>query len=278
MCIRDRSTWDKRMAENGFDEDMKSAKEILANLRRNVALIVENKRKGGDTSQINDILKQNVVNIIDMKIKNRRIQFCLEKVKNALFQHRDEVDKKNLGFQSLIYQKNSIQAEITDCRGFPIPELKKIGEFPNINSSQEAVYKEINSSLSKELEVRKKMSSEHQQLVLEREKKVVDLELLQSKYSQCPVLLEKLEEASRPLQEYFGISSRIISEKLKESKKLPPPLYTIFAKFESYREQLHQEDFEVQILEDAFGEVQGCLLYTSPSPRDLSTSRMPSSA
>ena len=26
------------------------------------------------------------------------------------------------------------------------------------------------------------------------------------------------------------------------------------------------------------GEVAGCLLYTSPSPRDLSTSRMPSSA
>ena len=25
-------------------------------------------------------------------------------------------------------------------------------------------------------------------------------------------------------------------------------------------------------------EIQGCLLYTSPSPRDLSTSRMPSSA
>ena len=27
-----------------------------------------------------------------------------------------------------------------------------------------------------------------------------------------------------------------------------------------------------------FGEAQLCLLYTSPSPRDLSTSRMPSSA
>ena len=26
------------------------------------------------------------------------------------------------------------------------------------------------------------------------------------------------------------------------------------------------------------GEIEGCLLYTSPSPRDLSTSRMPSSA
>ena len=32
-------------------------------------------------------------------------------------------------------------------------------------------------------------------------------------------------------------------------------------------------------LEDAAGELKrGCLLYTSPSPRDLSTSRMPSSA
>ena len=29
---------------------------------------------------------------------------------------------------------------------------------------------------------------------------------------------------------------------------------------------------------DESGEAQGCLLYTSPSPRDLSTSRMPSSA
>ena len=27
-----------------------------------------------------------------------------------------------------------------------------------------------------------------------------------------------------------------------------------------------------------FGSYSGCLLYTSPSPRDLSTSRMPSSA
>ena len=37
---------------------------------------------------------------------------------------------------------------------------------------------------------------------------------------------------------------------------------------EIYRE-LHSEDYE---------EAYDCLLYTSPSPRDLSTSRMPSSA
>ena len=34
----------------------------------------------------------------------------------------------------------------------------------------------------------------------------------------------------------------------------------------------------LQALTDPTGISQGCLLYTSPSPRDLSTSRMPSSA
>ena len=38
-------------------------------------------------------------------------------------------------------------------------------------------------------------------------------------------------------------------------------------------------DLVVQpIQEDFAGDFNGCLLYTSPSPRDLSTSRMPSSA
>ena len=41
--------------------------------------------------------------------------------------------------------------------------------------------------------------------------------------------------------------------------------------------QLDLEKFLVGDLV-AYGQFQDCLLYTSPSPRDLSTSRMPSSA
>ena len=37
-------------------------------------------------------------------------------------------------------------------------------------------------------------------------------------------------------------------------------------------------DKEIAAREGAISEVKDCLLYTSPSPRDLSTSRMPSSA
>ena len=35
---------------------------------------------------------------------------------------------------------------------------------------------------------------------------------------------------------------------------------------------------DVDFIDDKNGFLVGCLLYTSPSPRDLSTSRMPSSA
>ena len=44
--------------------------------------------------------------------------------------------------------------------------------------------------------------------------------------------------------------------------------------------QIHDHDplFTVEDSENLRGEIKGCLLYTSPSPRDSMTSRMPSSA
>ena len=39
------------------------------------------------------------------------------------------------------------------------------------------------------------------------------------------------------------------------------------------RSYITQEDFQLAVTK-----IMNCLLYTSPSPRDLSTSRMPSSA
>ena len=40
----------------------------------------------------------------------------------------------------------------------------------------------------------------------------------------------------------------------------------------------NQSQYYINMTESNYEEIIGCLLYTSPSPRDLSTSRMPSSA
>ena len=36
--------------------------------------------------------------------------------------------------------------------------------------------------------------------------------------------------------------------------------------------------YDIPVLGNAFGSIKSCLLYTSPSPRDVEESRMPSSA
>ena len=50
--------------------------------------------------------------------------------------------------------------------------------------------------------------------------------------------------------------------------------------FENSKPQVLEPMYDLEILcsDDVMGDIMGCLLYTSPSPRDLSTSRMPSSA
>ena len=47
---------------------------------------------------------------------------------------------------------------------------------------------------------------------------------------------------------------------------------------ESEEEVVTEEEEPIDIEADVQALLEGCLLYTSPSPRDLSTSRMPSSA
>ena len=51
-----------------------------------------------------------------------------------------------------------------------------------------------------------------------------------------------------------------------------------FEELVAYHDELMSQPDRQQKSDEAANEILGCLLYTSPSPRDLSTSRMPSSA
>ena len=75
------------------------------------------------------------------------------------------------------------------------------------------------------------------------------------------------------------MSCNIIHEKCEKSaaddKSLPRNAYLVtYVAEEKVTYDVVMADSKV----DVFDEYWDCLLYTSPSPRDLSTSRMPSSA
>ena len=83
---------------------------------------------------------------------------------------------------------------------------------------------------------------------------------------------------------YYGFMSQITADELYKglvrygmfSEKLPP----IFSGklFLDYCLKFNNQPFVNKQKQTQRGYVNYCLLYTSPSPRDLSTSRMPSSA
>ena len=79
-------------------------------------------------------------------------------------------------------------------------------------------------------------------------------------------------------------SNQIINgDCLKEIKKIPDKSFDLVFADPPYNMQIGEkltrpDASKVNGVNDKWDQFNSCLLYTSPSPRDLSTSRMPSSA
>ena len=71
-----------------------------------------------------------------------------------------------------------------------------------------------------------------------------------------------------------------IDELTSEVEKEKDQFLRLFAEFENYKKRTSKERLELYktASQEVVTALLACLLYTSPSPRDLSTSRMPSSA
>ena len=75
---------------------------------------------------------------------------------------------------------------------------------------------------------------------------------------------------------FYSKRNRELAQKTKIS-----PTYVPFLKEQEFNPDISTDNWDLHKLRlDKFkrSQYKGCLLYTSPSPRDLSTSRMPSSA
>ena len=66
---------------------------------------------------------------------------------------KEGLDDHNVALQSLVYQKNNLLREITDCKTFQTSELLNIASYPGLDQSDKKNYKPIISWLKGELEV-----------------------------------------------------------------------------------------------------------------------------
>ena len=96
-----------------------------------------------------------------------------------------------------------------------------------------------------------------------------------------------LGPVSKTLDKPVDFFQDCIGEEAEQAtKKLQPGEIILMENLRFYKEETDGDKLFAEKLSrlgdlyinDAFGTCHSCLLYTSPSPRDLSTSRMPSSA
>ena len=87
------------------------------------------------------------------------------------------------------------------------------------------------------------------------------------------VILSWLVPLSLLIVWQFSVSTGWLSSRI-----LPEPLQVFSAGWNLIKNGELWENLGISALRAGIGFIIGCLLYTSPSPRDLSTSRMPSSA
>ena len=84
--------------------------------------------------------------------------------------------------------------------------------------------------------------------------------------------VQKIEEELASLEKLMAKLTTIIKSKAKQMKVVQEEINEIGKAFKTERRS------EINGKPTALTQFKFCLLYTSPSPRDLSTSRMPSSA
>ena len=124
-----------------------------------------------------------------------------------------------------------------------------------------------------------------------QEKEEINTEELKNTISNNDARLEQLEKEHETLKnQYVRISADFDNFRKRQSRdqddlkvqlvsKTLTAILPIVDNFERARQQLKPESEEAQALHRSYqGLYKHCLLYTSPSPRDRTRSRMPSSA
>ena len=134
----------------------------------------------------------------------------------------------------------------------------KFASWPLVSSNGALLVLDVEASKQKDKEDEIKRNEKEDEL-----KKKIELEKAQQQKSQ---------------EQTTNWKTLTTKKVLNESKKEIDKLKTEIDELKTTEEENVGLKTEIEELKTSFRNVQTCLLYTSPSPRDLSTSRMPSSA
>ena len=171
---------------------------------------------------------------------------------------KKRVEETSLRLQNLQYEKNQLLNEIRRCRDFRTKETDNVDLMPLTNYYKEKGIKQPKTNskkkdadadhkmhlerLAHELTVRKRLAEELDSLQ-EQTKQVDSKTSFKIKFlSELTSKLKSVENATRPLQDFFGDQVTQLNESHETATHLPEPLYVLYRQLDSFAQTFGQKN------------------------------------
>ncbi|CAL8087830.1 unnamed protein product [Orchesella dallaii] len=223
---------------------------ILEKFEENAAEVFAMKHgHGSNDPQRKLLLRMEGLNYLaSLRTINRLLKFRLKIVKDEQQAKRKQVDSEHLLLQNLLYEATNLQnqvAAVQDYKGMDEKiDLIPVDQFYK-DAPEKVAKPEVTESNPHRLRIarleyefiqRQHLTDECARL--EKEKEIIGkkIEDKQVKIDSVRPLLNKVLEATLPLQDFFGLD--ISAKKIRNdiARHLPSPLYVLFVQSEAYQE------------------------------------------
>ncbi|KAK7601975.1 hypothetical protein V9T40_009416 [Parthenolecanium corni] len=233
------NTEEKEAQSRSGDADTTIFKEICEKFREIIKSIADLKSKN-DASNRNAILHLRVdasMLFLKMKKLNRLEKFRLHSAREKLHDTKRQVDNLHLQWQNLLYETHHLKKEISNCMSFKSKDehidLIPVEEFyesaPETITRPEITKKDRHrlrlAQLEWELTQRKVLAETCNELMIEKDKTASEIRKKKDRIENLIPMIKNILSATKPVQEYLGLSSSQIQTEPELAQLLPPPLY-----------------------------------------------------
>lgn len=171
------------------------------------------------------ILSDGLIDIIDIKRLNSKIQFEVENSKDECNKEQTKAEQKNLSFQNYIYQKENIINQIHQCDSFQTPQISKIYD------KNEDIKMVTVEKLNNELLNRKRLFDKCNEITSQKEKNLTIFSEKENYIKSLPNYLNSINTNSSQAQSLLNANLYQKLQKEKLTPHLPQPLYVLFYSF-----------------------------------------------
>ncbi|XP_021951482.1 THO complex subunit 5 homolog [Folsomia candida] len=241
--------------ENNLAKSLDAAKslseghDICAQLEKNLQEIMSMlSAPTTDEDDFEEKMEEGLVKISSLRLINRMMKLKLKSVKDEQLSVRNDVDSDHLLLQNLLYEATHLQnqvAAVQDYKGKDesidlIPVEQFYEEAPEKITKTKATKSDPHllriARLEYEFVQRQKLTEDCNSLEKEKESASKRIDDTQGKLDSIGPLLNSVLEATKPLQQIFGIEISSKKEQNEIAQYLPAELYVLFIQSNAFRE------------------------------------------